>query len=135
MQRIGLFLLTAGLCAVGLAYAAVLAHVVEGVAPLALALGSTATLAGMACLGAARKARPGRRLAMAIAVAFVAVGAGLVAGLLLPAPVAEGPLLLGLPRSTAILLLLAGALPLLILPVAYAFFFDDEVIERGRDDP
>ena len=135
MQRIGLFLITAGIGAVGLAYAAVLIDVATAATPFAFAPGATATLAGIALLGVARHGRHGRRLALAIAVAFVAVGAGLLAGLLLPAPSADGPLLLGLPRTTAILLLLAGALPLLLLPVAYALWFDDEVIDAERTDP
>ena len=134
MQRIGLFLLTAGLLAVAFAHAAVLAHFAEGGAPFALAVGSTATLAGIAVLGAARRGRSASPLALALAVAFLAVAMGLVAGLLLPVPTADGPLLLGLPRVTAILLLLAGALPLLLLPVAYALFFDEAVLDDGDID-
>jgi hypothetical protein len=63
------------------------------------------------------------------------MAAGFVVVLLLPAPVAGGPLLLGLPRLTAILLLSVGALPLVVLPIAYARAFDAEVMPRGVRSP
>lgn len=128
MKRLGLFLLVVGLLAVAIGYGATLSRVGVGMAPWLLAIGSTSVLAGLALIGAARRERRSARLAAAIGIAFTAVGAGLVLGLALPPPPADGPLLLGLPRVTTILLLLAGLLPLLLLPIAFALTFDDEVI-------
>lgn len=128
MQRTGLILLVAGLTFVASAYAMVLAGVGTSGAPVLIALGASAVLAGIACLGAARRGRATPRLAAAIVVAFCAVAGGLIVGLSLPAPTPEGALLLGLPRATGLMLLLTGAIPLLLLPVAFAIAFDDEVI-------
>lgn len=132
VQRNGLLLLVLGLIAVALAYGALIAGVGEWAAPWLLALGSTSVLAGLACLGAARRvtrgARRGATLAVAIAIAFTAVAAGLILALALPPPTATGPLLLGLPRVTTLLLLLTGLVPLLLLPIAFALAFDDDVI-------
>ena len=128
MQRIGLLLLVVGLVGVALAYVLVLTGLPAAGAPWLLAAGASAVLAGVACLGAARPGRSARRLGFAIALAFIAVGAGLLLALALPAPTTDGALLLGLPRVTTILLLLTGLVPLLVLPIAYAIAFDDEVI-------
>lgn len=134
MRRIGLLLLIAGVIAAAFAYTAVLTGVAGAAAPWLLAVGAASVLAGIACLGAARGRTPGaprgRTLGVAIAVAFAAVVAGLLLALALPAPAADGPLLLGLPRVTAILLLLAGLVPLLLLPIVYAVAFEDEVISE-----
>jgi len=135
VRRTGLLLLIAGVLATAIAYAAVLTGVAGEAAPWLLALGAASTLAGIACLGAARArtlgaAARGRTLGAAIGVAFAAVAAGLLLALAMPAPVADGPLLLGLPRVTALLLLLAGLVPLLLLPIAYAVAFDEEVISE-----
>ena len=128
MQRTGLILLVSGLIAVTIAYALLLARVGEAAAPFMIALGASAVLAGIACLGAARRGRATPRLAAAIVVAFFAVAGGLIVGLSLPAPTPDGALLLGLPRATAWMLLLTGAIPLLLLPFAFAIAFEDEVI-------
>ena len=139
MQRAGLMLLIVGLLAVGLAYGAALLGVAAAVAPWWLASGSTATLAGLAALGAARRGRSSPLLGWSIAIAFMSVAAGLLVPLALPAPGAATPLLLGLPRPTAILLLLVGLVPLVMLPIAYAVAFEREVLSdadlaalRGR---
>ena len=131
MQRTGLILLVAGLVAVAIAYALVLARIGAAEAPFLIALGASAVLAGIACLGAARRGRATPRLAAAIVVAFCAVAGGLIVGLSLPAPTPDGALLLGLPRATAWMLLFTGGIPLLLLPVAFAIAFEDEVIDAA----
>ncbi len=81
--------------------------------------------------------------AAASAGAFLSVALGFLVPLALPAPGAGDPLLLGLPRPTAILLLLVHAVPLVLLPAAYAAAFEREVLDaddlarvRARaDDP
>ncbi|MBL8997483.1 MAG: hypothetical protein JNL44_09225 [Gemmatimonadetes bacterium] len=135
MRRIGLSLLIAGLGAVVAAYLLFVAGWSRDLAPWLIALGSAGALAGLACLGAARGGRRRTpRLAAAIALAFLAVAGGVLGALALPPPAAGDPLLLGLPRATALLLTFTGAIPLLLLPVAYAFAFDDEVLSASDLD-
>lgn len=130
MRRAALSLLVLGLLAIAVAYAAAFAGVAARAAPWWLALGSTAVLAGLAGLGIARRARATPLLARAVVVCFASVAVGLAVPLLLPAPAAGDPLLLGLPRPTAILLTLVGALPLVVLPLAYAAAFEREVLSE-----
>lgn len=131
MHRAGLTLLLLGLLAVVLAYSFVLLGVAAATAPWWLASGTTAVLAGIAILGAARRGRPTSLLSAAIALSFVSVLVGLLVPLALPAPDAATPLLLGLPRPTAILLLLVGLVPLVLLPLAYAAAFEREVLSEA----
>jgi len=128
--------LVVGLLGIVGAYAGVLLGLTSPLAPMAMAIGSTAVLAGIAQLAIVRRGRATPRLARTVRWVFGAMGCGFVGVLLMPAPVAGGPLLFGLPRATAILLLVTGALPLLALPVAYARAFDDEVMPapEPRDD-
>lgn len=132
MQRAGISLLIVGSLAVLVAYLAVLAGVAESAAPWWLASGTTAVLAGLASLGAARRGRRTPILAATIVATFVSVAAGFLIPLALPAPDASMPLLLGLPRPTAILALLVHLFPLLLLPLAYGVAFEREVL--GDDD-
>lgn len=97
----------------------------EQLAPWALAAGGTLMLAGLGLLGVGPR-RP--RLASAVLVACAFTFAGFALALLHAAPTANGPLLLGLPRATTLMLLLTGAVPLLLLPIAYALWFDREVL-------
>lgn len=131
MPRAGLSLLIVGLVAVAAAYALTLAGLSPSLAPWWLALGSTAVLAGLADLGAARRGRRTPLLTAAMRLAFVSVAAGFVVPLLMPPPAADAALLLGVPRPTAWLLLLAGLGPLLALPLAYAAAFDCEVLSEA----
>ena len=128
MRHAGITLLLVGLLAVGAAYGSVLLGVAATAAPWWLASGTTAVLAGIAVLGAARRGRPTPVLTAAVVLSFVSVLVGLLLPLVLPAPHATSPLMLGLPRPTAILLLLVGLLPLLLLPLAYGYAFDREVL-------
>ena len=120
--------LVVGLFGIVGAYVGVLLGLTSPLVPLAMALGTTAVLAGLAQLAIVRRGRATPRLARTVRWIYGVMACGFVAVLLLPAPVAGGPLLLGVPRATAILLLLVGALPLIVLPVAYARAFDDEVL-------
>lgn len=128
MQRAGLLLLSFGTLGVAVAYGAVLIGVESTATPWWLASGTTAVLAGLASLGAARHGRRTPILAAAITTSFVSVAAGFLIPLAMPAPDATMPLLLGLPRSTAILMLLVHAVPLVLLPLAYGVAFDREVL-------
>ncbi len=93
-------------------------------APWALALGATLVLAAMLWLGGRRRGQLPRPLAVACVLAAFATFGGFAYALVAPVPVAGGALLLGLPRTTAVLLLLVGAVPMLCLPLLYAAAFD-----------
>jgi hypothetical protein len=129
VHRAPIPLLVAGLLAVAFAYASVLLGMAaRTIAPWALAFGTAAVLTAMLLLGARRARTVPRVLRWSAALAFVALAGGFAYALAVPAPSAAGPLLLGLPRATAILLLLAGLIPLVWLPTAYALAFDTEVL-------
>lgn len=128
-------MIAVGLTAVALAYATLLLDVTTlaaSIAPLLLAFGASAILAGMLALASCRPSGTPRALRATVRLAFVATFAGLLYALLAPPPTAEGPLLLGLPRVTAIMLLVTGLIPLVVLPIAYARAFDKDVL--GEDD-
>ncbi|MFM8909687.1 MAG: hypothetical protein ACKOH8_03790, partial [Gemmatimonadota bacterium] len=103
--------------------------------PLGMALGTTAVLGGISQLAIVRAGRETPALARTVRWVFGGMAVGFVVVLLLPAPVAGGPLLFGLPRVTAILLLVVGAMPLVVLPIAYARAFDAEVIPPTERRP
>ena len=128
MHRAALTLLVLGLCAVAAAYGATLLGPAAPLAPWWLAAGTTASLAGLALLGAARRGRRTPTLVAATVAAFASLAAGFFVPLAMPAPDAATPLLLGLPRPTVILLLGAGLVPLVLLPVAYGVAFEREVL-------
>ena len=128
--------LVVGLLGIVGAYVGVLLGLTSPLVPLLMALGTTAVLAGIAQLAIVRSGRETPSLARTVRWVFGGMAVGFVIVLLVPAPVAGGPFLLGLPRVTAILLLVVGAMPLVVLPIAYARAFDTEVMppgERGSD--
>ncbi|MFM2140839.1 MAG: hypothetical protein RLZZ25_1104 [Gemmatimonadota bacterium] len=128
-------LLVAGLLGIVGAYVGVLVGLTSPLVPILMALGTTAVLAGIAQLAAVRRGRSSPILTRTVRWVFGGMAIGFVGVLLMPAPIAGGPLLLGLPRLTAILLIVVGALPLVVLPIAYARAFETEVMPRsnGRD--
>jgi hypothetical protein len=127
--------LVVGLLGIVGAYVGVLLGLTSPLVPLGMALGTTAVLGGIAQLAIVRAGRETPALARTVRWVFGGMAVGFVVVLLLPAPVAGGPLLFGLPRVTAILLLVVGAMPLVVLPIAYARAFDAEVIPPTERRP
>lgn len=118
-------LIFVGALAVATAYLATFAGPLA-LAPWMLAAGSTLILTGLGLLGVG----PGRpRLTGAVLVACALTFAGFAVALLQSAPTADGPLWLGLPRATALMLVITGAVPLVLLPIAYGLWFDREVMD------
>lgn len=101
------------------------------IAPWLLAVGATLVLTGLGLLGAGPRAP---RLAAAVLVACACTLLGFCVALTLTPHVANGPLLFGLPRATALMLVLTGAVPLVLLPLAYAWAFPREVANQSADD-
>jgi len=94
-----------------------------------IAIGGPGTLSAVMLLGAARGGRVRVVAGAAIGLTFVVLAGAFVLALVLPAAEgAGGPLLLGLPLRTAVVLYGVGIVPLLFLPAAYAATFDAETL-------
>lgn len=122
--------LTLGALVVLAAYALTFAGTTP-MAPWLLAIGAVLVLTGLGLLGAGPRAP---RLAAAVLVACACTLLGFFAALTLAPHVAGGPLLFGLPRATALMLLLTGGIPLVLLPLAYAWAFPHEVAQGASRD-
>lgn len=134
-QSVSIAVLTVGAVAVLAAYGlgivesfltltATAAATARATTPWLLAVGATLVLTGLGLLGAGRRAP---RLAAAVLVACSCTMLGFAVALTLTPHVASGPLLLGLPRATTLMLVLTGGIPLVLLPLAYAWAFPREV--------
>jgi hypothetical protein len=121
---ISISILTCGAVVVALAYAAVFAEYANA-APWLLAAGATLVLTGLGTLGAGEKAP---RLAAAVLVACALTFIGFAFALAMKPHEAGAALLFGLPRATTLMLLCTGAVPLVMLPLAYAWLFPREVM-------
>ena len=126
-ERFSISLLSLGALLVALAYGLTFAAEASA-APWLLGGGATLVLTGLGLLGAGERAP---RLAGAVLLACALTFAGFAIALLLRPHAIGGPLLLGLPRATTLLLLLTGLVPLVLLPVAYAVLFRREVMRDG----
>lgn len=97
-----------------------------------MAMGTALIMVALMALGAARARGGIGRLALPFAAVLALVAGGFAYALLLP-PVAAGETLwLGLPRGAAVVLIGIGLVPMFILPLAYAFTFDE--VTLGEDD-
>ena len=121
--RISVFILTLGALTVLGAYALSFGSP-NALAPWLLAAGATLVLTGLGLLGAGEYAP---RLSAAVLVCCALTFAGFATALMLKPHAVGGPLLFGLPRATTLMLLLTGAVPLVLLPLAYAAVFKREV--------
>lgn len=132
MTRLALPLVWGGTVALALAYGvALLPGVPPAWSPYALAWGTGALLGGLLTLGAVRRGR----LPWAIGLLFLGTGLWVAVGLtvLLALPgvdAPDAPLVLGLPRRAAFLLLGIGVAPGLVVPVAYGLVFDRHTLSE-----
>ncbi len=134
MRRHSIAVLFAGLLLVATGYAAALLFDSTGARTFgawALALGASLVLSAMLALAAVRGGAVPWVLGMTTVLVFVATFGGLAFALAMPAPTMSGPLLLGLPRVTAVMLLVAGLVPLVALPLAYARAFQQHVLSEA----
>jgi hypothetical protein len=123
-ERFSISLLSVGALLVALSYALTFAAEAS-IAPWFLAVGATLVLTGLGLLGAGERAP---RLAAVVLVACALTFIGFAIALVIKPHAVNGPLLLGLPRATTLMLLLTGLVPLVLLPVAYALLFKREVL-------
>ena len=103
------------------------------VAPWLLAIGANGVIMSLMAMGAVSHGTLPRSLAITFIGLFVLCAGAFVIALAMPANEgAGGPLLLGLPLRTAIVLYSVGVLPIVVLPFAYALTFDAGAL--GEDD-
>ncbi len=98
-------------------------------APLSLAVGANGIIITLMAIGAVRRDTMPRSLAWTFVGLFVLCAGAFVFALLMPAQEgAGGPLLLGLPLRTAVVLYGVGVVPIAVLPFAYAFTFESSTL-------
>jgi hypothetical protein len=133
VRRLVLRLLALSVALVALAYAGVLLPGDNPVwAPWLLALGSNGVIMSLMALGAMRRDSLPRSLGWTFVGLFVLCAGAFVVALAMPANEGPGgPLLLGLPLRTAIVLYGIGVVPIAILPLAYALTFDSSTLSEG----
>jgi hypothetical protein len=135
MKRTLVRLLVASCMLVALSYAAVFAGARDGWAPWALAIGANGVIMSLMAIGAVRRDTLPRSLVWTFIGLFVFCAGCFVVALALPAAEgANGPLLLGLPLRTAIVLYGIGVVPIFVLPLAYALTFESSTLSEGDLD-
>jgi hypothetical protein len=135
MKRTLIRLLVASCILVALSYAAVFAGARNGWAPWALAVGANGVIMSLMAIGAVRRDTLPRSLVWTFIGLFVFCAGCFVVALGLPAAEgANGPLLLGLPLRTAIVLYGIGVVPIFVLPLAYALTFESSTLSEGDLD-
>jgi hypothetical protein len=140
VKRVVLSLLVLSCLAIGAGYAAAfLPGGVRSWAPWCLALGTNGMLMSLMALGALRRGRLAPSLQWTFAGMFALCSGAFAAALWLPPNEgAGGPLLLGLPLRSAIVLYGIGVAPILVLPLVWARTFEsstlsDEDLRRLRE--
>jgi hypothetical protein len=126
-------LLVLSVALVALAYAGVfLPGDTPAWAPWLLAIGSNGVIMTLMALGAMRRDSLPRSLGWTFVGLFALCAGAFVIALALPAREgAGGPLLLGLPLRTAIVLYGIGVVPIAVLPLAYALTFESSTLSDG----
>lgn len=98
-------------------------------APWLLAFGIPGSLAGVIVLGAARGNAGIGRLTVPLAFVIATLVIGFVLALALPANESSlSSLFLGLPLRAAIVVYGIGLMPAIVLPVAYALTFEEQIL-------
>ncbi len=129
MKRLLLRLLVLSVLLVAMPYAAAFAGLAPEWTLYALAIGVNGVIVSLMALGAVRRDRLPRSLVWTFAGLFVLCAGAFVVALALPANEGVGgPLLLGLPLRTAIVLYGIGVVPIAILPFAYALTFESSTL-------
>jgi hypothetical protein len=140
MHRWALLLVFASALAIGVAYAsAFLPGGTPGWAPWLFMMGTSVIMVAMMAVGAARRGSIGRLwIPFSMVIVIVMGGFGVVLALP-PADPGDPNLWLGLPPRAAVIMYGIGFLPYFLVPVAYAWTFDELTLgegdlERVRDE-
>jgi hypothetical protein len=132
MKKLLVRLLALSCFLVAIAYAALfVSAAIPTWAPLSLAIGANGVIMSLMAIGAVRHDTMPRSLVWTFIGLFVLCAGAFVAALVMPPQEgASGPLLLGLPLRTAIVLYGIGVVPIAILPLAYALTFDSSTLSE-----
>src|SRR6187549_2273427 len=129
MKRRLIQLLVVCVLLVASAYVTMLTSKPTAWAPLALAIGANGIIMTLMAIGATRRDTLPRALGITFAGVFLLCAGAFVAALLMtPNEGPGGPLLLGLPLRTAIVVYTVGVMPVVVLPFAYAFTFESSTL-------
>jgi hypothetical protein len=130
MKRLLIELLAASCGLVAIAYGAMFVSATPPAwAPISLAIGANGVIMTLMAIGAVRHDTMPRSLVWTFIGLFALCAGAFVIALLLPAQEGPaGPLLLGLPLRTAIVLYGVGVVPIAILPFAYALTFESSTL-------
>lgn len=133
MKRIVLWLVVLSLVLVAVGYgAAFLPGSAPAWAAWCLAIGTNGALMSLMALGAIRRGALDPVLRRVFIGMFLLCAGAFVVALAMPAAEGPGgPMLLGLPLRTAIVVYAVGVLPILILPFAYALTFDRSTLSES----
>lgn len=131
--RLGWWCAGLGLLGIALAYAAAIIAPAITAPALLLAFAIPTATGGITLIAIGRRARRSLVGALVFVHAMVAIGLVLAA----PGPFALTGTFGAVPHMTVVVLIAAGIVPLLLLPVLYALTFDDalsaSVLARVRD--
>ena len=132
MKRLLIRLLAASCGLIAIAYAAMFVSATPpSWAPISLAIGANGVIMTLMAIGAVRHDTMPRSLVWTFVGLFVLCAGAFVVALLMPAQEGVGgPLLLGLPLRSAIVLYGVGVLPIAILPFAYALTFESSTLSE-----
>lgn len=110
---------------IALVYGALLFTPPTSFTNLLLAIGISGASTSVMAFGLPRHSRRARNVvAVTLGLTFLLTTAGFAFALRASAPTAASRLLLGLPAGAAVLIYVVGMLPLIVLPIVYAFTFD-----------
>jgi hypothetical protein len=132
MKRLLIRLLAASCGLVAIAYVAMFVSTAPPAwAPISLAIGANGVIMALMAIGAVRHDTMPRSLVWTFIGLFVLCAGAFVVALLLPAQEGPGgPLLLGLPLRSALVLYSVGVVPIAILPLAYALTFESSTLSE-----
>ena len=129
-KGVAITLIFASMLVIGMAY--VSAFSADGApawAGTATAIATAAVMVAFLIIGATRHGRVQHPvLKFVFLLTFLELAVGFVLALRAPAVTADSKLWLGLPQGAAVILYIVGLLPLLVLPLAYAFTFDSTTL-------
>jgi hypothetical protein len=130
MKRLLIRLLVISICLTATAYGAIFIYPkAPAWAPIALALGANGVIVTLMAIGATRRDTLPRSLVWTFAGLFLLCAGAFVIALVLPPQEGPGgPLFLGLPLRTAIVLYGVGVVPIVVLPFAYALTFESSTL-------
>jgi hypothetical protein len=132
LKRLLVRLLVASICLVTAAYAAIFIYpAAPPWASIALAIGANGVVMTLMAIGAVRRDTLPRSLVWTFVGIFLVCAGAFVIALVLPAREGpDGPLFLGFPLRTAIVLYGVGVVPIAVLPLAYALTFESSTLSE-----